>query len=93
MSLKISYRAPAAPPAWPVVVEPPPVVDKSSGRDGAELRRQLSALLANRNLMLRIAALPRLTPEQERLAIAQFRIKNGVTKCPPAYVLPTNNAL
>lgn len=92
MSLRISYRARSAPPAWPIV-EPPPIVDKSAGRDGAELRRQTAVMLANRHLLQRIAALPRLTQDQERLAIAQFRIKNGVTRCPPAYLLPTNNAL
>ena len=94
MSIKLKIRSTRpAPPAWPA---PPPVptepVDRSAGRDGAELRRQTAVLLANRNLMLRIAALPRLSPEQERLAIAQFRTTRGITRCPTAFLVPSQHA-
>lgn len=60
-----------------------------SGRDGAEYKRIGAERIALRRTLEKIDGVPRLTPEEEAAAIAQFKRTKGISKYPEAFCAPS----
>lgn len=61
-----------------------------SERQGTvEFKRRSSLLMTHRARLLRFQAAPRLTREQELVALEQFRASRGVVCYPPAFGAPS----